>query len=310
MINSDDLAFFRTIATHSTLAAAARAMNVTPPSVTQRLRGLEQKLGVDLILRPSRQVSLTDEGSLLLSRAEKILTELAGLQSALDDRRQQVRGKLRVLAPLGFGNDYIAPLLGEYAAQHESLEVELTLSDDPHWATLHKWDLVVFIGELRDSSMYCIKLAPNQRFICASPDYLNRKGTPLTPEQLGEHDCIALRENSEDVTLWRFSGPKGDCPQRISPKLSSNEGRVVKEWALAGRGIIMRSEWDVLPQIHSGELVRLLPDYTLPDADIVALSGTPQAERSPRAQKFIELLKARLAGRPWGEQAHAIGARA
>ncbi|ATF92920.1 LysR family transcriptional regulator [Cedecea neteri] len=310
MISSDDLSFFRTIATHGTLAAAARALNVTPPSVTQRLRGLEQRLGVDLILRPSRQVSLTDEGSLLLSRAEKILTELAGLQSALDDRRQQVRGKLRVLAPLGFGNDYIAPLLGEYAAQHESLEVELTLSDDPHWATLHKWDLVIFIGELRDSSMHCIKLAPNQRFICASPEYLNRKGTPLTPAQLMDHDCIALRENSEDVTLWRFSGPHGDCPQRISPRLSSNEGRVVKEWALAGRGIIMRSEWDVLPQIHRGELVRLLPEYTLPDADIVALSGASQSERSPRAQRFIELLKARISGKPWGECAHPCAVRA
>ncbi|WP_227317514.1 LysR substrate-binding domain-containing protein [Cedecea davisae] len=305
MISSDDLHFFRTISAHATLAAAARAMNVTPPSVTQRLKGLEQKLGVSLILRPSRQVSLTDEGSLLLSRAEKILAELAGLQSAMDDRRQMVRGKLRVLAPLGFGNDYIAPLLGDYAAQHENLEVELTLSDDPHWATLHKWDLVIFIGELRDSSMHCIRLAANRRFICASPDYLSRRGTPTAPEQLANHDCIALRENSEDVTLWRFSGQKGDCPQRITPRLSSNEGRVVKEWALAGRGIIMRSEWDVLPQINAGSLVRLLPEYQLPDADIVALTGAAPQERSPRTQKFIDLLREKLSSRPWEREPRA-----
>lgn len=280
-------------------------MNVTPPSVTQRLKGLEQKLGVSLILRPSRQVSLTDEGSLLLSRAEKILAELAGLQSAMDDRRQTVRGKLRVLAPLGFGNDYIAPLLGDYAAQHENLEVELTLSDDPHWATLHKWDLVIFIGELRDSSMHCIRLAANRRFICASPDYLSRRGTPAAPEQLANHDCIALRENSEDVTLWRFSGQEGDCPQRIAPRLSSNEGRVVKEWALAGRGIIMRSEWDVLPQINAGSLVRLLPEYQLPDADIVALTGSAPQERSSRTQKFIDLLREKLSPRPWERESRA-----
>ncbi|EPF17605.1 D-malate degradation protein R [Cedecea davisae] len=305
MISSDDLYFFRTISAHATLAAAARAMNVTPPSVTQRLKGLEQKLGVSLILRPSRQVSLTDEGSLLLSRAEKILAELAGLQSAMDDRRQTVRGKLRVLAPLGFGNDYIAPLLGDYAAQHENLEVELTLSDDPHWATLHKWDLVIFIGELRDSSMHCIRLAANRRFICASPGYLSRRGTPAAPEQLANHDCIALRENSEDVTLWRFSGQEGDCPQRIAPRLSSNEGRVVKEWALAGRGIIMRSEWDVLPQINAGSLVRLLPEYQLPDADIVALTGSAPQERSPRTQKFIDLLREKLSSRPWERESRA-----
>lgn len=305
MISSDDLYFFRTIASHATLAAAARAMNVTPPSVTQRLKGLEQKLGVSLILRPSRQVSLTDEGSLLLSRAEKILAELAGLQSAMDDRRQTVRGKLRVLAPLGFGNDYIAPLLGDYAAQHENLEVELTLSDDPHWATLHKWDLVIFIGELRDSSMHCIRLAANRRFICASPGYLSRRGTPTAPEQLANHDCIALRENSEDVTLWRFSGHEGDCPQRIAPRLSSNEGRVVKEWALTGRGIIMRSEWDVLPQINAGSLVRLLPEYQLPDADIVALTCSAPQERSPRTQKFIDLLREKLSFRPWERESRA-----
>lgn len=305
MINSDDLHFFRTIAAHATLAAAARAMNVTPPSVTQRLKVLEQKLGVSLILRPSRQVSLTDEGSLLLGRAEKTLAELTGLQSAMDDRRQMVRGKLRVLAPLGFGNDYIAPLLGDYAAQHENLEVELTLSDDPHWATLHKWDLVIFIGELRDSSMHCIRLAANRRFICASPDYLSRRGTPTAPEQLANHDCIALRENSEDVTLWRFSGMEGDCPQRIAPRLSSNEGRVVKEWALAGRGIIMRSEWDVLPQINAGSLVRLLPEYRLPDADIVALTGSALQERSPRTQKFIDLLREKLSSRPWEREPRA-----
>ncbi|WP_395488951.1 LysR substrate-binding domain-containing protein [Cedecea davisae] len=305
MISSDDLYFFRTISAHATLAAAARAMNVTPPSVTQRLKGLEQKLGVSLILRPSRQVSLTDEGSLLLSRAEKILAELTGLQSAMDDRRQTVRGKLRVLAPLGFGNDYIAPLLGDYAAQHENLEVELTLSDDPHWATLHKWDLVIFIGELRDSSMHCIRLAANRRFICASPGYLSRRGTPAAPEQLANHDCIALRENSEDVTLWRFSGQEGDCPQRIAPRLSSNEGRVVKEWALAGRGIIMRSEWDVLPQINAGSLVRLLPEYQLPDADIVALTGSAPQERSPRTQKFIDLLREKLSSRPWERESRA-----
>lgn len=305
MISSDDLYFFRTISAHATLAAAARAMNVTPPSVTQRLKGLEQKLGVSLILRPSRQVSLTDEGSLLLSRAEKILAELAGLQSAMDDRRQTVRGKLRVLAPLGFGNDYIAPMLGDYAAQHENLEVELTLSDDPHWATLHKWDLVIFIGELRDSSMHCIRLAANRRFICASPGYLSRRGTPAAPEQLANHDCIALRENSEDVTLWRFSGQEGDCPQRIAPRLSSNEGRVVKEWALAGRGIIMRSEWDVLPQINAGSLVRLLPEYQLPDADIVALTGSAPQERSSRTQKFIDLLREKLSSRPWERESRA-----
>lgn len=299
MINSDDLYFFRTIASHTTLAAAARMLNVTPPSVTQRLRALENKLGVTLLLRPSRRVSLTDEGSLLLSQAEKILSELTALQSAIDDRRQVVRGKLRVLAPLGFGHDHVAPLIGLYSAKHENLEIELTLSDDPSWSDLHKWDVVIFIGELRDSSMHCIKLASNRRFVCASADYLRRKGIPENPASLLSHDCIALRENSEDVTLWRFTGVSGEYPLRVHPRLASNEGRVVKEWALAGRGIIMRSEWDVMPHINNGSLVRLLPDYALPNADIVALTASSISERTPRTQQFIELLRETLATRPW-----------
>ncbi|MWT74199.1 LysR family transcriptional regulator [Escherichia coli] len=302
MLSSEDLIFFRTVASQKTLAAAARALNVSPPSVTQRLRSLEHKIGVTLILRPSRQVSLTDEGSLLLSRADKILSELASLQAALDDRRQLIRGKLRVLAPLGFGNDYIAPLLAEYAHENEQLEVELTLSDDPSWASLHNWDVVIYIGELRDSSMHCIRLASNRRFICASPDYLEKRGTPRTPGELRHHDCIALRENSEDVTLWRFLDESGENPVRIHPKMSCNEGRVVKEWALSGRGIIMRSEWDVLPSVNNGSLVRLLTGYRLPDADIVALTAMALSERNPRTQIFIELLQSRLMARPWDKK--------
>lgn len=172
MINSDDLRFFHAIATHKTLAAAARALNISSSSVTQRLQGIESRLGVKLIQRPSRVVSLTDEGSLVLARARRVIAELSELQSIIDNRLQQVTGKLRVLAPLGFGNEYVAPVLAQYALQHPGLEVELTLSDVPEWSSMHRWDVIVYIGELRDSSLRCIKLAANRRLVCASPEYL------------------------------------------------------------------------------------------------------------------------------------------
>lgn len=299
MINSDDLRFFHVIAHHKTLAAAARALDISPPSVTQRLQAIETRLGVKLIQRPSRNVSLTDEGWLVLSRAERVMSELNELQSVIDSRRHQVTGKLRVLAPLGFGNDYIAPLLGRYTAEHPHLEAELTLSDAPSWASLHQWDVVIYIGELRDSSMRCIRLAKNRRFVCAAPAYIEQHGMPQAPDDLQGHSCIALRENSEDVTLWRFRKGTHHYPVRIRPRLASNEGRVVKQWALAGWGIIMRSEWDVTPQINEGVLMRILPDYCLPDADIVALTGDTVATRSPRTENFINLLRDALSSRPW-----------
>lgn len=299
MINSDDLRFFHTIAHHKTLAAAARALDITPSSVTQRLQGIESRLGVKLIQRPSRVVSLTDEGSLVLARAERIIAELDDLQTRIDTRLAQVTGKLRVLAPLGFGNDYVAPILARYAEMHPGLEVELTLSDVPNWSARHRWDVIIYIGELRDSSLRCITLAANRRFVCASPAYLAKWGEPASPDDLKRHHCIALRENDEDVTLWRFRRNGTDTPVRIHPRLASNDGSVVKNWALAGCGVIMRSEWDVVPELNAGTLVRVLADYPLPDADIVALSSEEAVNRAPRTENFIRLLKKTLASRPW-----------
>lgn len=299
MLNSDDLRFFYTIATHPTLAAAARYLGVTPPSVTQRLQGIEQRLGVRLIQRPSRFITLTDEGCLVKTRAERIIEELAELQEIIRNRRHEVSGKLSVLAPLGFGTDYVAPLLGEYSARYPHLEVELTLSDDPSWSSFHQWDVVIYIGELRDSSMHCTPLVTNRRYVCASPAYLEQKGIPDSPSALRLHDCIALRENSEDVTLWRFNRGNEEYPIRIHPRLASNEGRVVTDWALAGRGIIVRSEWDVMPHLNRGKLVRVLQEFNLPDAPVVALTGSDAAGRSPRTHQFIRFLKEFLSSRPW-----------
>ncbi|MCG9731235.1 LysR substrate-binding domain-containing protein [Shewanella sp. Isolate13] len=301
MITTEDLRFITTIASHRTLADAARALNITPPSVTLRLQHIEKKLSVKLIQRPSRIVSLTEEGQLLLDKGLPILRGLDELQEQLDELKEHVCGKLRVLAPLGFGNDYIAPLLGEYKIIHPQLDIELELSDNPNWSSHHKWDIIIYIGALNDSSLKMITLATNQRFICASPKYLKQMGTPKAPQDLLKHRCIALRENNEDVTLWPFTKLSDNKLEmiRITPTLASNEGRVIKDWATSGLGIIMRSEWDVQPQINSGELVRLLPEYALPNANIVALLSSPEKERSARISGFIQLLKHRLNPLPW-----------
>ncbi|MDC5706521.1 LysR substrate-binding domain-containing protein [Vibrio europaeus] len=301
MITSEDLRFIATIATHRTLASAARTLNITPPSVTLRLQHIEKKLSVPILQRPSRVVSLTEEGQLLLKKGLTILRALDELQEQLDERKGQICGKLSVLAPLGFGNDYVAPLLGRYKQMHPTLDIELELSDHPEWSSHHKWDVIIYIGTLNNSSLRMVTLAANQRFICASPQYVQEMGRPETPFDLLQHRCIALRENNEDVALWPFTDMANDREQviRINPSLASNEGRVIKEWALAGLGIIMRSEWDVQPQIDSGQLVRLLPDYALPDANIVALVGSAKQERSARIAGFLSLLKTQLSSVPW-----------
>ena len=301
MINSDDLKFFSIISKHSSLAATARALNVTPPTVTQRLQVIEQKLKLKLVERHARRITLTDEGQLLAERAQIILAEIDDLHESLYSQQHEISGRLKILAPLGFGNEYIAPLVMQFQGQHQNLSVELELSDNPDWSSGHSWDIMIYIGELRDSSLKLSKLATNQRFLCAAPSYIAKYGMPDTPADLRKHTCIALRENAEDVTMWRFNAATSDkqVAIRINPKLASNDGRVIKQWALHGFGIIQRSEWDVAAHLKSGELVRLLSDYELPKADIVALLGTDLRARSIRTSKFLELLKETLAVQPW-----------
>ncbi|HET8748651.1 MAG TPA: LysR substrate-binding domain-containing protein [Ramlibacter sp.] len=136
-------------------------------------------------------------------------------------------------------------------------------------------------------------MAPNSRFLCASPDYLARRGVPSEPQDLAGHDCIVLRENDEDVTLWRFRRKRSEVAVRVPATLSSNDGEVARQWALAGKGIVMRSEWDVAESLRSGRLVRLLPEWELPDADVVALVAS-RAGMSARVKLFLSFLQARF----------------
>ena len=301
MINSDDLRFFQMIATHPSLAATARAMNVTPPTITQRLQIIENKLKLKLVNRHARTITLTDEGILLAERAIIILDEIDDLHESIYSQRNEVAGCLKILAPLGFGREYIAPLVTKFQQQYGNISVELELSDNPDWATKHSWDIIVYIGELRDSSLKLSTLAENKRFLCASPAYIAEYGSVNEPADLRQHHCIALRENAEDVTMWKFNASNINKSEsiRINPKLACNDGRVIKQWALDGYGIISRSEWDVAPELKNGSLVRLLSDYELPTANIVALLGTDQRSRSGRTTKFLALLKKSIGEKPW-----------
>jgi len=299
MLSSDDLLFFLALASANSLADAARKLDVTPSAVTQRLTGLERRLGIGLVDRSGRRMALTDEGELLAERARGICADLGGLADALASRRGQVAGHLRVLAPLGFGQRYVAPAIARFRRQCPEVTATLTLSDRPGSLAAHTWDVLVHIGELRDSALVMHRLAPNRRVLCAAPSYLKRRGAPAHPDALHEHDCIALRENDEDVTLWRLRHHDGaTATVRIDPVLACNDGGAARHWALAGMGILARSEWDVADLLRQGRLVELLPGWRLPDADIVALVASRKA-RSARTEHFLRHLH-ELGGRaPW-----------
>ncbi len=299
MLSSSDFRFFVVVARSASLAAAARELDVTPSAVTQRLQELERRVGVRLVSRSGRRLLLTDEGELLAARGHAITDEIAALAETLSSRSGEVAGHLRVIAPLGFGRRYVAPVAARFLVEHAGVTLDLTLSDRLGWFADTSWDVAVHIGETRPAGLVPETLAPNTRVLCASPDFVERYGAPESPKALRDYRCIALRENDEDVTMWRFTDTKGETAQvRIEPALASNDGDVVREWAIAGHGIVLRSEWNVGDDLRVGRLVPLLTNFSVPSADVLALVG-PRRGRSARTSRFVNALRTALTPTPW-----------
>ncbi|MES2176918.1 MAG: LysR substrate-binding domain-containing protein [Gemmatimonadota bacterium] len=298
-ITSQDLQFFAEVARAGSLAAAARALDVTLSAVSQRLQHLERRLGVRLVVRSARRLTLTDEGQLLSLRGQAIIDDLGELAETVTHRQGAVSGHLRVLAPFGFGRAYVARAVAEFDARYPDVTIELHVSDRLGRVPDYSWDVAVHIGVLHDSALVAQPLAPNARIACAAPQFLERYGFPETPADLRRLACIAIRENDEDVTLWRFIAPDGEnLSVRVEPRMSSNDGEIVREWALDGHGIMVRSEWSVARDLREGRLIRVLDAYTQPRADIVALVA-PRFGRAARTQAFVQHLREALTPAPW-----------
>lgn len=301
MLSSDDLVFFCSVSRARSLADAARNMNVTAPAVTQRLRALETKLGVRLLERSSGGISLTDEGKLVLEEGQDIIGAVEALEERLSDRTKNVTGHIQIAASYGFGRRYVAPIVDRFARTFSSVTVTLHLSEKPARMLDENWDIVVHIGEMGAQGRLMTTLAPNRRYLVAAPSYLATAPTLDGPTDLRKHRCLALRENDEDVTLWRFShADHGHETIRIAPAMYTNDGEVLKDWALSGQGIAVRSEWDVAEHIACGALIHLLPRWELPSTDIVAFLNSRE-HRSRRVSEMLNMLREGLKPAPWSE---------
>lgn len=299
MLNSQDIAFFTVIANSRSLAAAARKLNVTPPNVSQRLQHLEEKLKVKLVERTTRALMLTSAGELLLKEGLIITEALTTLNEQVMHAHHELSGAIKVIAPVGLGIRHIGEISADFQLLHPSVTIDLQLSDTPKWTVGNKPDLLFYIGHLADSSLTRVVIAKNRRLLLASPHYINQGLKLSKPSELIEHKCLALVENEEDATMWRFTHEKTkqDVSVRIAPHLSSNIGQVVKDWCLGGHGIMQRSEWDIKQELNSGELVQLLPEYRFADADIVALLSTSQSNRPAKIQAYLDYVKMHLVER-------------
>ncbi len=297
-----DLEVLLGIRGHGSLSAAAAAADVVPSVFTKRLAALEARLGMKLFQRTTRKVVPTPEGEALCERAAELLAGFRAMEAELQERHKEPVGRIRLAATFGFGRRWVGPALAELQAQHPRLDVQLQLTEHLPDLAVEGFDGAVWLWEVRGpraSEWMARRLARNQRVLVAAPDYLRRRGTPATVEDLAAHDCLTVREN-EQADVWRLQRERDRTELRVRVRgpLSSNSGELVRDWCLAGRGIMLRSLWDIAGQLASGELVRVLPGYAMADADIHWLA--PHTASTPRRLRLlVDFLAERFRGEPW-----------
>jgi DNA-binding transcriptional LysR family regulator len=293
---SDEMAFFSQLMRSGSLSAAARELGVTPPAVSKRLALLEGRLGVPLLHRTTRRISLTAEGEMYLGNARRILADIDDVEQQLTRTVAAPKGLLRVNATLGFGRNRVAPVLSRFARAYPGVQVQLQLSVNPPALTDDSYDVCVRFGEPPDARVVARRLAPNRRLLCASPDYLRRRGTPRSPGELAAHDCIFIRHGDEAYGVWRLRSGRRETAIKLGAGLSTNDGDVAVQWALDGHGILMRAEWDIAKYLRSGRLRQVLENYQTPPADIYAVY--PQHHQlSGRVRVFVDFLAEAFARR-------------
>jgi len=290
-MNTDsELAFFCLLVKQGSLAATARELNLTPPAVSRRLSQLEERLGVRLLNRTTRRISLTNEGEVYFGNAQRILSDIDEMERLVSSSRAAPKGLLRVNAPLGFGRSYIGPAISAFTKTYPDVEVQLHLTDRPVNLPDEAIDVSIRFGDLPDSRLIAKKIAANRRLLCASPAYLRVAGQPNFPHELTQHQCIVLRQNESAYGNWRLSRGKQTETIKVHGKLSTNDGEVAINWALEGHGILMRAEWDVAKYLRSGRLVQVLADYETPPADVYAVY-LERLNLSAKVAYFVEHLR-------------------
>ncbi len=280
---------FTEVASKGSLSAAARAEGVAASMIGRRIDALEQRLGVKLLQRTTRKIVLTNEGVAFLDHCQRILAELDEAEAAVSERNASPTGQLIISAPAGFGRQHVAPLIPSFLAEHQQVQIKLSLNDRFVDLISDNIDVAIRIATLNDSSLVGVKLADNQRVVVASPSYLKRYGTPKKIADLTHHNCLAFN-NDGSQRGWTFLENGKKITVKVSGNMVCNDGEVLHDWALAGKGIAWRSMWEVGSEIASGKLVSLLDDYTAPDHDIYAIF--PQRRHLPlRTRLFIDFLK-------------------
>ena len=281
---------FVAVATRGSLAAAARAEGVAPAIMGRRLDALEERLGVKLMVRTTRRLTLTHEGAAFLEDCQRMLADLAQAEASVSAGGLKASGHLRITAPAGFGRRHVAPLVPGFREQHPEVTLSLNLSDRVIDLAAEGYDCAVRVGDFADSSLVSQRLADNRRLCVATPEYLRRHGTPRHPSDLARFDCLTLSSEASQTRGWAFRVDGEVTYLRPAGPLDCSDGQVLHDWCLQGRGIAWRSTWEVQADIAPGRLVEVLADYAAPPNGIYAV--LPQRKHLPlRVRLWVEHLR-------------------
>lgn len=281
---------FVSAATKGSLTAAAHAEGVAPAVIGRRIDALEQRLGVKLLLRTTRRISLTNEGSAFLEDCQRLLADWANAEASVSAGGVKASGYLRLTVPAGFGRRHVAPLVPKFIALHPDVSVSLNLADRVVDIVNEGFDCAVRVGDLPDSSLISVRLADNRRLCVATPAYLKRAGIPKHPNELLRHECLTLSSDASQTRGWAFVVDGQLSHLRPRGRLDCTDGQVLHDWCVAGLGIAWRSTWEVEREIAEGRLQTVLDEFTAPPNGIYAVF--PSAKHLPlRVRLWIEFLK-------------------
>jgi DNA-binding transcriptional LysR family regulator len=286
---------FVSVAQKGSLTAAAKAEGVAPAIMGRRLDSLEAHLGVKLLVRTTRRITLTHEGTAFLEDCQRLLGEVANAEASVSAGGLKASGHLRITAPAGFGRRHVAPLVPKFHIAHPDVTVSLNLSDRVVDLAAEGFDCAVRVGDLPDSSLVSVRMADNRRLCVATPEFLKRYGTPQSPGELTRFRCLTLSSDASQTRGWAFrvtnaQGGHEVIHLRPSGPMDCSDGQVLHDWCLAGYGIAWRSTWEVEAEVKSGQLVPLLEEFAAPPNGIYAVFS--QRKHLPlRLRLWIDFLK-------------------
>lgn len=273
------------------LARAALGQNITPVMLGRRIDALERRLGVKLLHRTTRHLTLTESGSVFLEHCRRLLADIDLAETIVSEGRDQASGHLIVSAPAAFGRLHVAPHAPAYLAANPNVQISFNLTDHVVDLVREGYELGIRIGGVLDPSFVAVRLATNRRVVCGTPDYFARCGVPRTLEELAQHNCLAFNLQGGQQRGWYFQKEGKPVTVKVNGNLDCNDGELLHRWASEGLGLAWRSTWEIQAQLAAGELVTVLDEFALPDYDIMAVY-MQQRHLPARVRSFIDTLKA------------------